>query len=138
LRPLLFPGGSVLRNRDPHGVFSRARAPSFRHRHRGLLLPARLALLPRGEAKLRVFMSDRDTSSERVIRLDQFLKLVGAMRTGGEAKHAIQSGEVEVNGEVDTRRSRKLREGDTVDCRGSHWVVTKEALDELEPGEEIA
>ncbi|HLU48148.1 MAG TPA: RNA-binding S4 domain-containing protein [Planctomycetota bacterium] len=83
-------------------------------------------------------MSDRDTSSERVIRLDQFLKLVGAMRTGGEAKHAIQSGEVEVNGEVDTRRSRKLREGDTVDCRGSHWVVTKEALDELEPGEEIA
>jgi len=48
------------------------------------------------------------------IRLDQFMKFVGLARSGGQAKHMIQNGEVRVNGEVETRRSRKLREGDLV------------------------
>jgi ribosome-associated protein len=48
------------------------------------------------------------------IRLDQFMKLVGLVRSGGEAKHLIQGGEVLVNGEVETRRSKKLRSGDVV------------------------
>ena len=34
--------------------------------------------------------------------------------TGGEAKVLVQAGEVRVNGEVETRRGRKLREGDVV------------------------
>jgi ribosome-associated protein len=49
-----------------------------------------------------------------VIRLGQFLKLVGLVATGGEAKHLIQSGQIEVNGEVETRRKRQLVPGDTV------------------------
>ena len=48
------------------------------------------------------------------IRLDQFMKLVGLARSGGEAKHLIQAGEVLVNGAVERHRSRKLREGDQV------------------------
>ena len=48
------------------------------------------------------------------IRLDQFLKLAGAVAAGGEAKHLVQSGEVTVNGERETRRGRKLRAGDAV------------------------
>lgn len=48
------------------------------------------------------------------IRLDDFLKLAGAAPTGGQAKLLIRRGEVRVNGETETRRGRRLREGDRV------------------------
>jgi ribosome-associated protein len=48
------------------------------------------------------------------IRLDQYLKLLGWVRSGGEAKYLIQSGQVLVNGQVETHRSRKMAEGDRV------------------------
>lgn len=51
---------------------------------------------------------------ELPIRLDQFLKLANLVGSGGEAKILIVDGQVEVNGEVETRRGRKLREGDQV------------------------
>lgn len=47
------------------------------------------------------------------IKLDQALKAVLGM-SGGEAKDRIQGGEVLVNGEVDTRRGKKLHDGDVV------------------------
>ena len=47
------------------------------------------------------------------IKLDQALKAVLGM-SGGEAKDRILDGEVSVNGEVDTRRGKKLRDGDVV------------------------
>jgi ribosome-associated protein len=49
------------------------------------------------------------------IRLAQFLKLAGAIDSGGEAKVRIAAGEVLVNGEVEVRRGRQLRRGDVVD-----------------------
>lgn len=58
-----------------------------------------------------------------VIQLDQFLKLEGLTQSGGEAKHLIQSGEVKVNGETDTRRKRKLRAGDIVEIFGNTYTV---------------
>ncbi|MCA9149709.1 MAG: RNA-binding S4 domain-containing protein [Planctomycetales bacterium] len=57
------------------------------------------------------------------IHLDQFLKLMGLMRTGGQAKVVIQAGEVMVNGEVETRRRRQLRDGDCVSWNGEEIVV---------------
>lgn len=57
------------------------------------------------------------------IKLDQFLKLAGVVRSGGEAKHLIQDGNVKVNGEVETRRGRKLRNGDVVMFEGEELVV---------------
>ena len=51
---------------------------------------------------------------QETIRLDQFMKLVGLAKSGGEAKHLIQSGQVLVNGTLETRRSRKLTVGDEV------------------------
>ena len=48
------------------------------------------------------------------IRLGQYLKLVGLVATGGEAKYAIQGGLVRVNGQVETRRKRQLVAGDKV------------------------
>ena len=51
---------------------------------------------------------------EPTIRLDQFMKLVGLARSGGEAKHLIQAGQVSVNGAVETRRSKKIHQGDHI------------------------
>jgi len=61
---------------------------------------------------------------EPVIRLDQFLKLVGLVRSGGEAKHLIQGEQVMLNGVVETRRSRKLYPGDRVTL-GEHTAVVE-------------
>ncbi|WP_421654813.1 RNA-binding S4 domain-containing protein [Leptothermofonsia sp. ETS-13] len=57
------------------------------------------------------------------IKLDQFLKLVGVVQTGGEAKLLIQAGEVKVNGTVETRRGRKLVAGDRVSTVGETFTV---------------
>lgn len=48
------------------------------------------------------------------IQLDQFLKLAGAVATGGEVKHLIEEGRLRVNDRVETARRRKLRIGDRV------------------------
>lgn len=48
------------------------------------------------------------------IKLDSLLKLAGLAETGGEAKLLVQSGQVQVNGEVCLMRGKKLRAGDTV------------------------
>ena len=47
------------------------------------------------------------------IRLDDLLKNVAAVQTGGHAKIVIQEGEVKVNGEVCTMRGKKMRSGDS-------------------------
>ncbi|MEB3882230.1 RNA-binding S4 domain-containing protein [Lyngbya sp. CCY1209] len=52
------------------------------------------------------------------IKLDQFLKHSGLAATGGQAKIFIQSGYVAVNGEIETRRGRKLVAGDRVTFDG--------------------
>ena len=57
------------------------------------------------------------------IKLDQFLKLADIVMSGGEAKLVIMSEEVKVNGEVCTQRGKKLRSGDTVECRGQQFTV---------------
>ncbi len=56
-----------------------------------------------------------DSPADEPLCLDQFLKLQGAVSTGGEAKLMIQSGEVKLNGRVETRRRKKLQVGDTVE-----------------------
>ena len=48
------------------------------------------------------------------IRLDDLLKLAGAVRSGGQAKFLIQNGAVILNGEVCTMRGKKLHPGDLV------------------------
>ena len=48
------------------------------------------------------------------MKLDQFLKWQNLVSSGGEAKVFIKSGSVKVNGEIETRRGRKLTKGDKV------------------------
>ncbi len=57
------------------------------------------------------------------IKLDALLKFAGLCDTGGEAKEAVQSGQVSVNGEVCTMRGKKLRQGDRVSLNGQDVVV---------------
>ena len=52
---------------------------------------------------------------EPVITLGQALKASDLVGSGGEAKVLIQAGEVLVNGEVETRRGRKLVAVDVVE-----------------------
>ena len=57
------------------------------------------------------------------IKLEALLKYAGVVDTGGEAKLAIQNGEVKVNGEPCTMRGRKLRPGDRVELNNQVLVV---------------
>jgi len=47
--------------------------------------------------------------------LGQALKAASLVGSGGEAKVLVQAGEVSVNGEVETRRGRRLEEGDVIE-----------------------
>lgn len=69
------------------------------------------------------------STTQPTIELDQFLKWRGLVATGGQAKLLIQGGEVRVNGQVETRRKRKLVPGDTVTVRGRSLTVELEGAD---------
>lgn len=58
------------------------------------------------------------------IKLQDLLKLVGLVETGGEAKERIQNGEAQVNGEICTQRGKKLRPGDEAAFGGWRLTVT--------------
>ena len=57
------------------------------------------------------------------IKLDQFLKWANFTGSGVEAKIFIQNGEVKVNDAVETRRGKKIYDGDVVEFGGEKVVV---------------
>lgn len=65
----------------------------------------------------------RDT--DEFIKLGQALKLAGLVESGVMAKDVIQDGMVAVNGEIDTRRGRKLYAGDQVQFDGQEIKIEK-------------
>ena len=62
---------------------------------------------------------------EEFIKLGQALKAAGLVESGVEAKEVIQDGLVKVNGEVDTRRGKKLYGGDIVSFDGPDIKIEK-------------
>ena len=64
--------------------------------------------------------------SDDFIKLGQALKLVNMVSSGVEAKIVIQEGLVKVNGEVDTRRGRKLYPQDVFEFEGQEVTVLAE------------
>lgn len=68
-------------------------------------------------------MEEKIKITTEFIKLDALLKFAGAVETGGEAKQAVQEGEVMVNGEVCTMRGKKCRPGDVVVLDGMRIVV---------------
>ncbi|MBW4488808.1 MAG: RNA-binding S4 domain-containing protein [Trichocoleus desertorum ATA4-8-CV12] len=68
------------------------------------------------------------TKTSNTIKLDQFLKVMGIVDTGGQAKMIIQDEVVSVNGVLETRRGRKLVSGDRVTLDGQTFEVDLENL----------
>lgn len=63
--------------------------------------------------------------SDEYIKLGQALKLAGLVSSGIEAKIVIQDSKVKVNGEVDTRRGKKLYPDDVFEYNGQKIGVVK-------------
>ena len=62
---------------------------------------------------------------DEFIKLGQALKLADLVTDGVEAKYVINDGLVKVNGEVDTRRGRKLYDGDVISYQGEEIKIVK-------------
>ena len=62
---------------------------------------------------------------DEFIKLGQAIKAAGLVDSGVEAKEVIQQGLVVVNGEIDTRRGRKLYEGDIVSFENQTVKIEK-------------
>jgi ribosome-associated protein len=66
------------------------------------------------------------------IALYQVLKLEALVSSGGEAKVAIDNGRVLVNGEVETRRRKKIIAGDMIEFEKQPFkIVLKQELEPL-------
>ena len=59
------------------------------------------------------------------IELDNLLKVMELASSGAEAKQHIQSGQVKVNAQVESRIRRKLRLGDIVEFRQQQISIIK-------------
>ena len=68
---------------------------------------------------------ERVQISTEFIKLDSLLKFAGVVGTGGEAKEAIQCGDVTVNGEVCIMRGKKIRPGDVVELGGEIALIVE-------------
>ncbi len=62
---------------------------------------------------------------EEFIKLGQALKAAGLVDSGVTAKEVIAAGLVKVDGEVETRRGRKLYEGMVVEFEGETVRIEK-------------
>ncbi|KYQ86092.1 MULTISPECIES: S4 domain-containing protein YaaA [Thermoactinomyces] len=60
------------------------------------------------------------------ITLGQLLKRLDVIDSGGQAKYFLQEETVKVNGEVETRRGRKIYPRDQVDISGFGSVVVSD------------
>ena len=60
------------------------------------------------------------------ITLAQFLKLEGFIGSGGEAKYFLQDVEVELNGELENRRGKKLYSNDIIKLEGNEFIIINE------------
>ena len=59
------------------------------------------------------------------IKLGQAMKLAGMVGSGVDAKMLIQDGQLEVNGEVEYQRGKKLHEGDVITFNGESVQIGK-------------
>ena len=60
---------------------------------------------------------------DEAIRLCDLLKAAGIAGSGGQGKHLVAEGEVTVDGRPESRKTAKIRAGQTVECRGVKLVV---------------
>lgn len=59
------------------------------------------------------------------IELKNLLKVMSLVESGGEAKAAIEAGDVKVDGAVETRKACKIKSGQTVSFKDTTVTVTE-------------
>lgn len=57
------------------------------------------------------------------IRLCDLLKLAGLVDSGAQGKHLVADGLVTVDGQAESRKTAKIRPGQTVQCHSKHIQV---------------
>ncbi|TDT69833.1 ribosome-associated protein [Hypnocyclicus thermotrophus] len=57
------------------------------------------------------------------IKLDQLLKWINVVSSGVEAKIVIQDGLVKLNGEIETRRGKKIYNDDIIEVNGRKYKI---------------
>lgn len=62
------------------------------------------------------------------IALYQILKLEALVSSGGEAKVAIDDGRVLVNGDVETRRRKKIMSGDIIEFESESFKIVLKSV----------
>ena len=62
---------------------------------------------------------------QEFIELNNLLKVMNLVATGGEAKLRISNGEIIVNDEIETRKRKKLRHGDIVVFQEDKVIIEK-------------
>ena len=65
------------------------------------------------------------TINTEYITLGQFLKLADIIQSGGEAKSFLAQNEVEIDGEIDNRRGRKLRGGEVIEILDQKYEIKR-------------
>ena len=68
-------------------------------------------------------MKEFDLDGHEYIALNQLLKMMGLVETGGEANIRVDDGEVMVNDVVELQRRKKLRSGDKVEYQGQTIMI---------------
>ena len=63
---------------------------------------------------------------DEFIQLQQFLKYIDAVQTGGHAKILINNGNVKVNGEVEYQRGKKLYKNDIIEIDHEEFKIITE------------
>ena len=63
---------------------------------------------------------------DEFIKLGQLLKLANLVESGAMAKEVIEEGLVKYNGEVETRRGKKIYPGDIVEFNGESVIVSND------------
>jgi ribosome-associated protein len=64
-----------------------------------------------------------ELSGKEYIELNQLLKVVGLVNSGGEANTFIANGEVRVNEAIETRKRNKIRDGFKIEFDGEVVLV---------------
>lgn len=69
---------------------------------------------------------EKITIKDDFIKLGQLLKLANLVESGAMAKEAIENGDVKYNGQIETRRGKKVYPGDIVEFNGESVEVTND------------
>ncbi len=58
------------------------------------------------------------------VELNNLLKLTGLADSGGRGKAMVAEGMVKVDGNIESRKTAKIRSGQTVECEGTSIIVS--------------